>query len=256
MFSEKLSSWKNVIIGFAGFGFVLSFILGIIGGVLIGAVILRAFIFAVVFAGISVLMLKLIETFIPELLSSESDFDKEDDSSVIIEESGLEDRTSENISGKKLDITIEDEDDASFSPEGGGVEELETVEVVENTDADGINDAAQPVSAAEVPDAESDSSAELVSEVEEVESVEELEKAEPAANAEAAAAPAAGNTGELPDIGDFADGFEAATGAVESNGLSSIDGTGSGQAEILGGMHDTDEIVKAVKTVLKKDQEG
>jgi len=240
MFSERIGSWKKVIAGFAGFGFILSFILGLIGEVFIGAVILRAFIFALFFAGISLLILKLIDGYIPELLNAESSNDEED-SAAVIEGIAQNEGEAEHVSGKKLDITVEDEEEISYSAEPGSAQELEALE------------AAEDISEGEKPER---SDADVIEEVEEVEEVEELEEAVEAEAADSAKSSKASAGGALPDIATYSDSFEQQLGATDSDVLSSIDGTGKDGAEILGGMHNTDELVKAVKTVLKKDQEG
>jgi hypothetical protein len=243
MFSDKIGNWKKVIAGFAGFGFILSFILGIIGRVLIGAILLRAFIFAIVFAGISFLIMKMIEIFIPELLVPDTD---EDDSAAILGTTEDEDPADVVNSGNNLDITVEDEQEINYADDAGEFGELETIEAdslseatVAKAPAASVEPAGDIEELEEVGFAEDESPAELV---------EELQGAESSA--------ATGGDRNLPDIGAFSDSFEQSIGSVESDGLSNIDGTGRSGAEILGGMHDTEEIVKAVKTVLKKDQEG
>lgn len=188
---------------------------------------MRAILFAVLFAGIGLLLMKLLETFIPELFSEDDEFDvsEKQDSSVIIEEDAVPDASV--LNGSKLDITIDDD-------------EPEEMQELDGADDSGSTDYESP--------------AELVEEVEELDAAEPDESA---AKEDAAPAATEGGNGELPDIGDFSDSFEAAEIAGNSEGLSSIDGGGGGSsAEILGGMHETQEIVKAVQTVLKKDQEG
>ena len=223
MFSENFGNWKKVAAGFGIFGFILSLITGLIGDVGFGAVFLRALLFAGVFAGVSLLLMKMIEKYIPELLGSYDSEQEFQDSDIIIE--NAESEQQENVNGSNLDITIDDDE----------TEVLEEFEAAESADA------AEPEAAV-------------------AEEVAELESLEPVDDAPAAAAQNGDDTQELPDIGAYSDSFDATPGSAGLNGdgLSNIDGPGGAgsSAEILGGMHDTGEIVKAVKTVLKKDQEG
>ncbi len=223
MFDEKLGNWKKITAGFGIFGFVLSFIVGLFGDVAAGAVFLRALLFSVLFAGISILVMKLVESFIPELLISPSS----DEDIVDIEAEDLDDSAeAAKISGSNLDITIEDEMDSNTAE----VEELETEELLETVDDDSELEDAAVAETVNTLDSEhtDDDSAEN------------------------------GKENVLPDVGVFSDSFSEANDGGNNEGLSNIDGFGeaSGGAEILGGMHETSEIVKAVKTVLKKDQEG
>ena len=231
---------------------------------MLGVIILRAFLFAVVFGALALAVMKLIEIFIPELLSAdENDEDNEEsDSSVIIEEGESAGLSGNN--GSRLDITIDDEegDASSFESEDGQeIPGAATAPVKEG----GSGSAQMQEPAEELEEIGDESPAEPAEEVEEVEELEEVESAEAADGDGNGSVPAkeGGNgknqskEGDLPDIGVFSDSFAAAEVAGESEGLSSIDGMGSaGGAEIMGDMHDTQEIVKAVQTVLKKDQEG
>jgi hypothetical protein len=75
----------------------------------------------------------------------------------------------------------------------------------------------------------------------------------PAAAVETNSAPVnkPSSRGGIPDIGQFeatfTDGEVDSLGEKKSNPIS---------AEILGGVHDTEEMAKAVHTILQKDQEG
>lgn len=225
MFTERIGNWKIILTVFGIFGFVLSFITGLIGGVSFGVIFLRALLFAVLFDGISLLIMFLIDTFIPELVTMDL---ASDDSEIPEAEENLSEGTS--LNGGKLDILIEDEDDESTANSmdiAGDMEEVEEAEAAEE--------------------------AEEVEELTEAGTVDispkpESVKTENLSDSESE---------DMPDIGTFADGFEPADSGGSSEGLSSIDGMGSSQSvEILGDMHDTQELVKAVQTVLKKDQEG
>ncbi|MDC7228593.1 MAG: hypothetical protein PQJ61_17660 [Spirochaetales bacterium] len=236
MFSEKIDNWKQISAGFAIFGFLLSIITGLIGRVGFGIIIIRALIFALVFACMALLIMKLLESFIPELFNTgDDDLDENQESSAIIEDSERDESVAAN--GSRLDITIEDD-------------EAEAVEGIEELGAagDSLGDSVQYAEPSGASEPE---------ELEEVEAAVPVEDAESEAGPVPAAPDTAGDDGDMPDIGVFSDSFTPTDLAGNSEGLSSIDGMGgSGSAEILGDMHETQEIVKAVKTVLKKDQEG
>ena len=205
---------------------------------MIGVVFLRAFIFAAVLGGISMLAMKLIEGFIPELLD-ESDEELDEEASAAYEVEAGGDAT-EDVSGKRLNITVEDEPDVSYAGEAGEAEELE---VLDEQGEIGREETPAAAAAAGAVPGEDD--------------VEELQEVEEAESIPQESAPAEdGGKGKLPDIGAYAESFEQSAPAGGEDLLSSIDGTGSDGTEILGGVHNTQEIVKAVQTVLKKDQEG
>ena len=240
MFSDRIDSWKKIAAAAAVFGFIVSIIPGLIGGVTAGALFLRAVVSAVFAAGISLGIMKLIEIFIPELLAAEAPADEDAEA----EELPAEDAT-ENISGKNLDITVEDAEELSYAGEPAGLEELEA-------SGEGGGSAAEPAAEA-APDASG------AGQIEELEALPEEGAENGAAEPQAEMMPvakASSGGADLPDIGEFSDSFEQPE-AVQAEGMSDIDEVGGpGGAEIFGDMHNTQEIVKAVQTVLKKDQEG
>ena len=163
-----------------------------------------------------------------------------------------EDESYANVgeSGQNLDITIEDDDGlepVASMDKSDDVSDFESADAEDEAEEEPeeleeLGDSAVTEAA---PITESDSDSDVVSD------------AEPAKVAAKTTAEVK-RKDELPDIGEFADSFEESAVSGESEGLSNIDGFGgsAGSAEIMGGMHETQEIVKAVKTVLKKDQEG
>lgn len=237
MFSDNFESWKIASAGFGIFGFILSFIIGLFGDVAFGIVVLRAFMFCALFAGISVLLFMLIDKFIPELFEAAERSDDESGSAVIIEDDSSDDEAQAVGTGSNLDITIEDD------------EEIQSAEEMLD-ESDGY----QTV--------KTESDDDTIEEMETVEELDEAESEESAAEGKKKAEEPSGRNGKdnssgLPDIGEYSDSFEALESAGVSEGLSSIDSSdGPASADILGSSHDTQEIVKAVKTVLKKDQEG
>ncbi len=234
MFGENASVKRNLIITFSIFGFVLSIITGLIGRVFFGPMIGRAFLFALVFGGIGFLVIKIADIFLPELFRLDDETDDEE------QDEDTEETDEESDSESAVDITVEDNDnpDYIYSPDSGEAEA--SLEPEEQTGEDAGDD---------------------VAELEDAEDGDAVASKEAAPSKDAVPAAEVSGSGKgkssLPDIETFSDAFEQVTETeTGDNGLSSIDGTGSGQAEILGSLHDTDEMVKAVKSVLKKDQEG
>ena len=245
---EQMASLKKIIAGFAAFGFILSFLTGLISGVLFGALLLRALLFAALFGGIGFAVTRLSTHFIPELFSgAPENFDASDELSIE-EEDDDESAQEEAISGKKLGITVEDEPEEN----SGGIENAEELEPAKKS-------ASQAEEVEDVEDAEELEPAEKSAL--QAEDVEELEDAseEPLSDEKVSAENNDEATkGSLPDIGEFADSFEQSgnDGSEVSSGLSSIDGAGERGVEVMDGMHDTQEITRAVQTILKRDQEG
>ncbi len=235
MFSKKLGEWKTLIIGGAAFGFILSFITGLIGGVLFGVILLRALIFAVLFALAAILIIKLIEAFVPELLNDE-------DAQESFNEGNFDTDSDDAVKGSNLDVTIEDE----IEDEDG------RIEAVEELDEDGIVSSEYDIQSLESAKNDNSGSEEDGPVGEKTEDPEDTEEADESEESDETETPE-----ELPDIESFSDGFD--TSGANTEGLSNIDGSSYGNvksAEVMGGMHETGEIVKAVQTVLKKDQEG
>ncbi len=250
MFSEKIESWKTIAAGFGIFGFVLSLITGIFGRVSFGVLIFRAFLFAAGFAAVSLGIMKIVEKFIPELLDETSDDSSENsETSVIIDGED----NSESISGKNLDITIEDENegrkdkDAIFdefdASESGQVKKGQYKDSDEAEDVEELDDA-------EALDDEDNSDEPVV--------IQSAPAAKNGRNGTGQGKKSGnGKAGDLPDISVFSDSFVQEEAEEAEDGLNSIDGLGeAGGAEILGSRHDTQEMAKAVQTILKKDQEG
>ncbi|MDC7126684.1 MAG: hypothetical protein PQJ46_14025 [Spirochaetales bacterium] len=236
MFFERIENWKTVTAVFAAAGFIISIISGIIGRVGLGVLVFRALIFSVLFSGISLLIMFLIDKYLPELITSDS----EDEYDVNIEdnEASTAKNTDVEMKGQNLDVTIEDdagdapyfnENAAEDSDDSGPLQDEDNIEEMQ----DGSVETKASPSTSEQPDnfIEDESSEELSS--------EEL------------------STEELPDIGALGDSFNGMGSEQEDSAVGSMSGVGkTGGAEIMGGMHSTDEIAKAVQTVLKKDQEG
>jgi hypothetical protein len=69
------------------------------------------------------------------------------------------------------------------------------------------------------------------------------------------------NVDTLPDLEDFADSFEGVAASQEEGGggeMSSYSGGGSSSSnvDVMGDHHDSETVAKAVRTLMKKDQEG
>ena len=67
------------------------------------------------------------------------------------------------------------------------------------------------------------------------------------------------NVDVLPDLEDFADSFEGVAASQEGEGEMSSYSSGGGSSssvDVMGDQHDSETVAKAVRTLMKKDQEG
>ena len=244
MFGDRINNWKRIVAGFSAFGFILSIITGIIGTALPGAVFMRAVIFAVLFGVLGFIILFITDRFVPEFFVAGSEDEMDYDSALDPADETLN-QSEAAERGTKLDITVEDEEfgELENADESGSADEG----FVSGPESEGGE-------SGEVAEAAENGETEEAEELEEVSDAGESEGGEQEANT--AEEEGKDRKSELPDIGGFSNSFENTENVSgNSDGLSSIDG-GTGGAEIMGGMHETQEIVRAVQTVLKKDQEG
>lgn len=260
MFNFKLT-------GFVALGaFALSFIIGLISGVTAGALFLRGLFWALVMGGLFAGGRIIFKKFLPEFFDSSRDAQSETDEDV----SGDDDESSQ---GDNVNIVLdedgeyipagdyrgerEDRGEVSGSPEqdyaspppGGsyaspersrGYEddegELETLDSVEHESGSGpgIGPAARENSG---PGSSGKDRRRSSDDEEELEEVEDLDGGETEG-----------------DIG----AFEAQFAGDENSGLDSLPETAAQKrsVEILGGEHDPEEAAMAIKTMMKKDQEG
>lgn len=129
------------------------------------------------------------------------------------------DEDSEEAGGAAVDITLDDEDEDSAVLEAGGdIREQEFVEEVGNRQSE-----------AQLAVEESDD------EVESLESVDSME--------------------ELPSLDGFSDSFESSYGGDQDESSYS-GGSKDADVDIMGQTQNVGEVTQAVKTMLKRDQEG
>lgn len=219
-----------ILTGVAGGGaFLLSLIIGLLSDVTAGALFLRAFISGLFFAVLINLARLVISQFLPELLepmeSEEEDLGGEEREPAIPESRG--DRVN-IVLGEEEEIPLEAPPSGVAASLGDDFQEqgLEAL-TAEGSDSGNSSLSAEPADEAEEP--------------------EELEEVVQAPMDSASA------KGVIPDIAPFAEQF---TGSSQ---VESIDGGGGKapvSAEVLGSMHDTEEMARAVHTILQKDQEG
>ncbi|MCK4540611.1 MAG: hypothetical protein KAU17_00095 [Spirochaetales bacterium] len=212
--------WRVVAISGAA-AFLLSALTGIIAGVGLGVLFGRALLWGGVFAILTQGAWIVIQSFLPELVTAPG--------SEVTETPAAE---------PTVDITIEGEEPfpAMAKDQSSQISQLESVEEEGGVETLlQVDDQEEPQSTpvGEVPAA----------------MVEEVTEQHPAVTS-------MGN-GEavdvLPDLENFSDSFENVTSVSGGEGISH---EGVQSVNILGKAHSTDDIVQAVKTVMKKDQEG
>ena len=227
MFIENIKSWKKITGIFALSGLVISVLAGILGGVSLPFLILRGILFAILFAFFSILGMKIIEQFIPELLEgsgTEKPERDEDDESL--------------TKGSNVDVTIDDSE-ASYSDDALSDETDETGEIEEEIEEiEELTDEEDVEEIEELTDVEDE-------DIESLETYEELEELEEVESTESLVSNKKKKEDEVSALDMMQQ--EEEVGKIYKS---------SEDIEILGEAHSTEEIAKAVRTALKKDQEG
>lgn len=248
------------------FAFVISLLSGIIGGVGFFTILIRALLGAVLFGILSGGIAMLLERMIPELFEAAG-----------TEDTGNgEPEHAEN--GSNVDITLDEEAESySPSPDSSGGMEAASSPAASETAAAGAE--------ASTETAEGEAAQQSDSREEEDQFVEEVAENGGAESGDSASflPPDEGDQGSegaegfeevdsLPDLEDFADSFEGVAASQEegssggaasnssagsSGGLSNLGGgASSSSVDVNGDQHDPATVAKAVRTLMKKDQEG
>ncbi len=211
-----IKDWKMIAIS-AGIAFLLSFISGFLGRVSLGVLILRALTGGIVFGILALGISVLMRRFLPEL------YEIQQDSELTAEEVHAAGSSvpgiveSADTSGVQVDISI-------------GDVETESAEEIHGTPDNSVLEG------------DSSGNTALVEEV--------VETGNADSPAEQGQVPAGLDT--LPDMGVFSNSF---VGDVDEMG-GGTGKTGSPTLDIMGEEQDPELVVRAVRTMVKKDQEG
>jgi hypothetical protein len=213
-----MKDWKMIVIS-ATLAFMLSFIFGIFGSVSLGILLIRAFSGAIIFAAMAFGATILQRRYLPELYELQADIMSEiegDSSEVHVKQSIPGHSDSLSVSKPRIDISIDDEDE-SF-----------TVEMKPENDTGSTGSF--------------EKRNDLVDEISESDdTVSSTENEQVPANIDV-----------LPDMGVFSNSFE---GELDEY----VDAAGKAGAvtlDIMGEEQDPELVVRAVRTMVKKDQEG
>jgi len=214
-----MKDWKMIVIS-ATLAFILSFIFGIFGSVSLGVLLIRALSGAIIFAAMAFGVAILLRRYLPELfeLQVETTTAIEDDLSEVQDKQSIPGHSdSLSVSKPRIDISIDD-GDGSFAVE---------MKPENDTGSTGSLDERN----------------DLVDEISESEdAVSSTENDQVPANIDV-----------LPDMGVFSNSFE---GELDDE----VDRTGSKAGavvlDIMGEEQDPELVVRAVRTMVKKDQEG
>ena len=214
-------SWK-VVVGSGAVAVVLSLLTGIISGVSFGTLMLRAVMWGALFCGAGAGVSYVISKYLPELQS----LPKKPEGKA-------------EEARPKVDIVLPDE-----NPHAGSEEEDESYGLFEEADAPPRQSGGE--GPREQSAGEDSDGATMVEEVEET-------------HHDRGASSRSGTAEELPDLEDGEEGGPAGPqGGFQSQGLSditSVSGRGS-TIDVMGHEADTEEIARAIRTALKKDQKG
>ena len=237
---EKMIHW--VLTGaVAGGAFILSLIIGFLSGISAGTVFLRALGGGFLFALLVAVIRFIINRFLPELMEP-MESSKEEPS---LKDGSLEDSEGR---GEHIDIVLDGEDNTSEANDGDAAGSGDVGPQEEDLD-DYL--AEEPPEEGEDESALEGDGTSISASAEELEDMEELDESGEALpeSADSASLEEEGISG----ISSFNDEFDGPSklSLVEDKFL---DPTTSIQA--LGATHDTEEMARAVQSVLQKDQEG
>jgi len=213
-----MKDWKIIAIS-ATLAFLFSFISGLLGQVSTGVIFFRAVLGAFVFGALGFGISILLRKYLPEIFELNPDLPSKDneDLSQIQEPSGLSSEADNSVSDRPLiDISIGDETEQAVSEES--------------------------LDSKSIPKDENSNKNELVEEVVETGETEESDDNNQIP----------GNIDALPDMGVFSNSFE---NSVSEDGDNSSR-PGAVTLDIMGEEQDPEFVAKAVRTMVKKDQEG
>lgn len=212
----------------AGIAFFLALITGLFSGAGFGLVFLRSFLTGILFGGLAFVLRWIIDRYLPGLLNTET-------------------KQSEKRPG-----TVSEDSDEEFSDE----EELGIPELDGENNVDIVLEEENPhISRAESPEEF----------VEEMENVSESDEEEPEDSGEivipAEAVSEAEDVGDdLPNLDQFSSSFSGVENEFMESEKDFISGDGKAakqdNVDIMGSEHSTEELAKAVKTLLVKEEKG
>jgi hypothetical protein len=234
-------NWK-VVVGSGAVAVVLSLLTGIISGVSFGTLLLRAIMWGALFCGAGAGGSFLVSKYLPELFAVATETESEAD--------GEAPETRQNV-----DIVLPDE-----NPHVADPGEESTFDLFGDVDESESSGEAEEVSGAETGADRSAANREETM----VEEVEEIHRERGGPGEPFIPSKRGGNevetAEELPDLegeeGDISS--SAAQAGFQPQGISdisNISGRGS-KIDVMGHTTDTEEIAKAIRTALKKDEKG
>jgi hypothetical protein len=212
-------NWR-FIAGFAGFGLAVSLLTGVFAGVAVGALLLRALIAGLAFGALGTAAFLIIERFVPELLQVAGGSQPEN--------------SDEEADGEGVDIELPEENPHI----GRGPDQS-----FDAADPDDLIEEVEELSA-ESEDGEH---------VEEAESVDSLDDADsPPHSDNPLHSEGAGVADTLPDLESLSSSFGSAPSSEGEPEAPKSENT----VTVEGEQHDPEELAKAVKTFLNKNEEG
>ncbi len=240
-----MNEWKYIA-GAGIVGFVLSFFSGLIAGVSVLVIFFRSFLSALILAGVFYGILWVVRKFVPELF--EVTAEKVDGGEEV------------SVGGEEVDIVIPEENPHASE----GADEATVMEEIvegETGNADGILDV--DINKASGNGTEAEGSNESVKSVDEIESVgdnsipDEGKGADVdgiSSNEDKSSADVGASLDKLPELdGMRLDSIDSDSSVVSDSVASS---SGSIKSDVLGTEVDPSTLAKAVRSFMKKDEEG
>lgn len=227
---------KKIVLWSAAFAAVLAFISGLFGRVSFAVVLLRTLMGAAAFGAFAFGIAFLLKQFIPELFETAAESAAGGDSAKDSE------HTDTSRSGSNLNIVLEGEE-PSFAVEGN-----EEVSASTQT-GDGDN--------------------EFIEEIREDDVHEDGGSEQKSAAGNTVKASNAEEPGDilddygdlsdvdtLPDLEEFSDSFESVAASQDGDTFSEKNRDSDNKVDMLEGQHDPATVAKAVRTIIRRDQEG
>ena len=227
---------KKIVLWSAAFAAILAFISGLFGRVTFAVVLFRTLLSAAAFGVFSFGIAFLLKQFIPEL------FETAVESAAGGQSAGESEHADTSHSGGNLNIVLEGEE-PSFTIEGGedssgstqtGDSDNEFIEEIREDDVQETGGSGQK-SASEntVQSSTSEEPGDILDDYGDISDVD-----------------------TLPDLEEFSDSFESVAASQDGDTFSEKSRDSDNKVDMLEGQHDPATVAKAVRTIIRRDQEG
>ncbi len=227
---------KKIVLWSAAFAAVLAFISGLFGRVSFAVVLFRTLLGAAAFGVFTFGIAFLLKQFIPELFETAAE-SAGNGASGKGHEQGDTSHTGGNLNivleGEEPSFPVEGKEDAAGSARTGDsdnefIEEIREADVQENGDG-----AEKPAAGNTVQASSSADQGDILDDYGDLSDVD-----------------------TLPDLEEFSDSFESVAASQDGDTFSEKNRDSDNKVDMLEGQHDPATVAKAVRTIIRRDQEG